>query len=66
MRRAHLREIMAALRAAREKQPPAPAPDPEPPKALVEAGRRRTSPACSTRRGRGSFPARRRCRAAYR
>ena len=37
MRRAHLREIMAALRAAREKQPPAPAPDPEPPKALVEA-----------------------------
>ena len=37
MRRAHLREIMAALRAAREKPPPAPAPDPEPPKALVEA-----------------------------
>ena len=36
LRRAHLREIMAALRAAREKQPPAPAPDPEPPKALVE------------------------------
>ena len=36
MRRAHLREIMAALRAAREKQPPAPAPEPEPPKALVE------------------------------
>ena len=37
MRRAHLREIMKALRAAREKQPPAPAPEPEPPKALVEA-----------------------------
>ena len=36
MRRAHLREILKALRAAREKQPPAPAPDPEPPKALVE------------------------------
>ena len=37
LRRAHLREIMRALRAAREKQPPAPAPEPEPPKALVEA-----------------------------
>ena len=37
MRRAHLREILKALRAAREKQPPAPAPEPEPPKALVEA-----------------------------
>ena len=37
LRRAHLREIMKALRAAREKQPPAPAPEPEPPKALVEA-----------------------------
>ena len=36
LRRAHLREIMRALRAAREKQPPAPAPEPEPPKALVE------------------------------
>mgnify|MGYP004239676757 FL=1 len=36
LRRAHLREIMKALRAAREKQPPAPAPEPEPPKALVE------------------------------
>ena len=36
MRRAHLREILKALRAAREKQPPAPAPEPEPPKALVE------------------------------
>ena len=38
MRRAHLREIMAALRAAREKQPPLPIPDTAPPpKALVEA-----------------------------
>ena len=36
MRRAHLREILKALRAAREKQPPVPAPDPEPPKAMVE------------------------------
>ena len=36
LRRAHLREILKALRAAREKQPPVPAPDPEPPKALVE------------------------------
>ena len=37
MRRAHLREIMKALRTAREKAPPAPAPEPEPPTALVEA-----------------------------
>ena len=37
MRRAHLREIMAALRAARAAAPPAPAQDVPPPKALVEA-----------------------------
>ena len=37
LRRAHLREIMRALRAAREKAPPLSIPDPEPPKALVEA-----------------------------
>ena len=38
MRRAHLREIMKALRAAREKAPPLAIPDVEaPPKALVEA-----------------------------
>ena len=38
MRRAHLREILKALRAAREKQPPLSIPDAAPPpKALVEA-----------------------------
>ena len=38
LRRAHLREIMKALRAAREKAPPLAIPDVEaPPKALVEA-----------------------------
>ena len=37
LRRAHLREIMKALRAAREKAPPLSIPDPEPPKALVAA-----------------------------
>ena len=37
MRRAHLREIMAALRAAREKAPPLAIPEVEAPKALVEA-----------------------------
>ena len=36
MRRAHLREIMAALRAAREKAPPLSISDVEAPKALVE------------------------------
>ena len=36
MRRAHLREILKALRAAREKAPPLAVPDVEPPKALVE------------------------------
>ena len=37
MRRAHLREIMKALRAAREKAPPLAIPDVEAPEALVEA-----------------------------
>ena len=37
LRRAHLREIMKALRAAREKAPPLAIPDVEAPKALVEA-----------------------------
>ena len=36
LRRAHLREIMAALRAAREKAPPLAIPDVEAPEALVE------------------------------
>ena len=36
MRRAHLREILKALRAARALAPPAPAPEVEAPKALVE------------------------------
>ena len=58
LRRAHLREILAALRAARAAAPPASIPDAEPPKALVEAvvdaRRRRARPRC----GRRSFPAR--------